>query len=126
MHFINTNQNNEILANAISKRSKEILKLGSKINNNSSLLVSSTEDKVKKYQETEKYLHETLECYSGITPSKDTSINPQMILVFNSRRRILEMPGFPVLMREIAEIFECGNILKYRCIDFISNLQRYS
>lgn len=34
-----------------------------------------------------------------------------MILVFNSQRDVLEMRGFPMLQKEIAEIFECGNML---------------
>ena len=49
-----------------------------------------------------------------------------MILVFNSRRRVLELSGFPMLMKEMAEIFESGNLLEYRCIDFISSIERFS
>jgi hypothetical protein len=49
-----------------------------------------------------------------------------MILVFNSWRGILEFPGFPMLMKEIAEIFESGNLQDYQCIDFISSIERYS
>ena len=50
-----------------------------------------------------------MECYSGlIEDDKDVPINPQMALVFNSERRVLEMPGFPMLMKEIAEFFESG------------------
>ena len=49
-----------------------------------------------------------------------------MILAFNSRRRVLEMPGFPPLMKEIAEIFESGDLMEYRCIDFIKSLERFS
>ena len=49
-----------------------------------------------------------------------------MILVFNSYRRILQLKGFPMLMKEIAEIFECGNLLEFRTIDFVRNLERYS
>lgn len=33
---------------------------------------------------------------------------PNMALVFNSHRRVLQVPGLPPLMREIAEFFECG------------------
>jgi len=41
--------------------------------------------------------------------------------VFNSERRILKMPGFPCLMKEVAEIIECGDIdsQKYRSVEFI-------
>jgi len=49
-----------------------------------------------------------------------------MILVFNSRRRILELPGFPMLMKEIAEIFESGDLMQYRAIDFIRSMERFS
>ena len=31
-----------------------------------------------------------------------------------------------MLMKEIAEIFECGNLLEFRTIDFVRNLERYS
>lgn len=49
-------------------------------------------------------------------------MNPQMVLVFNSRSRILEMPGFPMLMKEVAEIFESGYLHEYRCINFINSI----
>jgi hypothetical protein len=49
-----------------------------------------------------------------------------MILVFNSRKGILELPGFPMLMKEIAEIFESGNLTDYRLIDYIASIERYS
>jgi len=38
----------------------------------------------------------------------------------------LELEGFPMLMKEIAEFFESGNMLDYSCIDYVSSIQRYS
>ena len=61
-----------------------------------------------------------------IQDDKDIPINPQMILVFNSTRKVLELPGYPMLMKEIAEIFESGQLLRYKVIDFISSIERYS
>jgi hypothetical protein len=49
-----------------------------------------------------------------------------MALVFNSERRVLEMPGFPMLMKEIAEFFESGTLQEYRCVDFVTSLRRFS
>jgi len=45
-----------------------------------------------------------------IDDEKGVPLNPQMALVFNSERRVLEMPGFPMLMKEIAEFFESGRL----------------
>jgi len=44
-----------------------------------------------------------------------------MILAFNSHRRVLKLPGFPSLMKEVAEIFECGgfNMDEFRAIEFV-------
>jgi hypothetical protein len=61
-----------------------------------------------------------------ITDDKEVPLNPQFVLVFNSERRVLEMPGFPMLMKEIGEFFESGNLQQYRCVDFVTSLQRYS
>jgi hypothetical protein len=47
-------------------------------------------------------------------------------MVFNSRRRVLELPGYPMLMKEIAEIFESGDLLQYRSVDFIESIERFS
>ena len=68
-----------------------------------------------------------MECYQGLITSslegdKSVPINPQFALVFNSRKHVLEFPGFPMLMKEVAEIFESGNLAEYRVIDFISSL----
>jgi hypothetical protein len=58
--------------------------------------------------------------------SKDVSVNPQLMLVFNSRRRILKLPHFPFLMKEIAEIIECGSIGEYRVVEYVKSIERYS
>ena len=49
-----------------------------------------------------------------------------MILVFNSHRRLLELQGFPMLMKEIAEIFECGELSQYRAIDFLAQSEKFA
>jgi len=48
------------------------------------------------------------------------------MLVFNSRRRILKLPHFPFLMKEIAEIIECGSIGEYRVVEYVKSIERYS
>jgi len=54
---------------------------------------------------------------------------PQLILVFNSHRRVLKMKGYPPLMKEIAEIIEVGQIDNskqlFRPIEFIQCFQKY-
>jgi hypothetical protein len=48
------------------------------------------------------------------------SLLPNIVLVFNSKRRVVKMPGFPGLMKEIAEILECGTLTRdFRAIEFI-------
>ena len=87
------------------------------------LKVIKKDDKKLRLEGSEIYLHKGMECYNQvIQDQKEISINPQIILVFNSRKRILEFSGFPMLMKEIAEIFESGNLLDYRCIDFVSSI----
>ena len=90
-------------------------------------LIVKSNDKKENYAETLNYLTSHLECYKGlITDDKEVPLNPQFVLVFNSERRVLEMPGFPMLMKEIGEFFESGNLQQYRCVDFVTSLQRYS
>jgi hypothetical protein len=50
------------------------------------------------------------------------------MLVFNSPKRILQMQGVPCLMKEIAEIFECGQLdrNKFRPVEFIQCVERYA
>jgi hypothetical protein len=36
------------------------------------------------------------------------------------------MRGVPMLMKEAAEFFECGNLLDFRLIDFVATLEKYS
>ena len=52
---------------------------------------------------------------------------PNMILVFNSKRRVIKMPGFPCLLKEIAEIIECGPLDdSFRAIEYIKAIERYA
>jgi hypothetical protein len=48
------------------------------------------------------------------------------MLVFNSRRRVLKIPKIPCLMKEIAEIIECGIIENYRVVEYVKSIERYS
>jgi len=88
---------------AIEKRAQEIQK--------KSPLAQKLIDQKENQAEILNYLSKNLECYQGlIEDDKEVPINPQMALVFNSERRVLEMPGFPMLMKEIAEFFESGTL----------------
>jgi hypothetical protein len=49
-----------------------------------------------------------------------------MILVFNSKRRVLKMPGFPSLYKEIAEIIECGDLQEFRAYEFVKSIYRFA
>jgi len=53
---------------------------------------------------------------------------PDLIMVFNSPRRVLQMPGFPFLERELAEIVECGDVREgcFRAVEFIECIERYA
>ena len=52
---------------------------------------------------------------------------PNMILVFNSKRRVIKMPGFPSLHKEIAEIIECGQLdHSFRAMEYIKAIERYA
>jgi hypothetical protein len=48
------------------------------------------------------------------------------MLVFNSRRRSLKLQGFPMLMKEIVEILECGELNDYRVAEYVRSIERYS
>jgi hypothetical protein len=48
------------------------------------------------------------------------------MLVFNSRRRSLKLPGFPMLMKEIVEILECGELPDYRVVEYVRSIEKYS
>ena len=117
--FISTADNNQSMLNAIDLRAQELQKKNG--------LIIKYSDKKENYAETLNYLAKHLECYQGlISDDKEVPLNPQMVLVFNSERRVLEFPGFPMLMKEIAEFFESGNLQQYRCVDLVTSLQRYS
>lgn len=52
---------------------------------------------------------------------------PNLVLLFNSKRRVVKMPGFPSLMKEVAEIIECGPLTEeYRPIEFIRAIERFA
>jgi hypothetical protein len=48
------------------------------------------------------------------------------MLVFNNRRGVLKLDGFPVLMKEIVEIIECGYLQKFRVIEYVKSIESYS
>jgi hypothetical protein len=98
--------------------SDNIDKLLAKINKRSAQLSKkpSDEKKIDDYDKYEKQI-----CYDG----KNVEL-PDMILTFNSKRRVLKMPGYPMFMKEIAEIFECGQLEDFRQIDFIKCFERYA
>lgn len=101
--FISANSNKQSMIKTIEQRALDIAK--------KSPLIQKTSDKKELQVETLNYLSKHLECYQGlIDDEKDVPLNPQMALVFNSERRVLEMPGFPMLMKEIAEFFESGRL----------------
>ena len=53
---------------------------------------------------------------------------PHLILVFNSPKHVLQMPGFPCLMKEKAEILEGGSILagQFGPIEYIEAIEQYA
>lgn len=51
---------------------------------------------------------------------------PHMIMAFNSPNQITIMPGFPCLLKEIAEIPECGSLDRFDFINFIECIERYA
>ena len=117
--FISKADNNQGMLRVIEMKAQEMSKKNG--------LIVKSNDKKENYAETLNYLTSHLECYKGlITDDKEVPLNPQFVLVFNSERRVLEMPGFPMLMKEIGEFFESGNLQQYRCVDFVTSLQRYS
>lgn len=67
--------------------------------------------------------------FYGFKSSKDMpqDILPNLVLLFNSKRRVVKMPGFPSLMKEIAEFIECGPMTQdFRPIEFIRAIERYA
>ena len=53
------------------------------------------------------------------------SLNPDLLMVFDSERRILNLSGFPCLMRESAEIVECGCLNQFRVVEMGGVLGRF-
>ena len=52
---------------------------------------------------------------------------PDLILAFNSKRRVLKLQGYPCLFKEIAEIIECGELSdKFRAVEYIKAIERYA
>ena len=50
---------------------------------------------------------------------------PQLALVFNSTRRVLKCDGFPSYLKQIAEIVECGELSKFRKVEFVQTISRF-
>lgn len=67
--------------------------------------------------------------FYGFKSKKEISDDflPNLILLFNSKRRVVKLPGFPSLMKEIAEIIECGPLThEFRSIEFVKAIERYA
>ena len=66
--------------------------------------------------------------YYGVSSESECQkMLPNMIMVFNSKRRVLKMPGFPGLLKEIAEILECGPLNdEFRAIEYVNAIERYA
>lgn len=84
-----------------------------------------SEQKVE-FERLEKELQNELICYKHTLDMKNVSRNPELILVFNSEKKVLKFPGFPMLMKEIAEILECGRLSEYRVVEYVECIERYS
>ena len=104
IRFISENDNTNQILSKINKRSAQLSKKG------------VSEKKISEYEN-----YEINVFYDG----KESEL-PDIIFVFNSKRRVLKMPGYPCLMKEIAEIFECGNIQDFRAVEFITCFERYA
>ena len=48
-----------------------------------------------------------------------------MALVFDCQRRVLKLDGFPAYLKESVEIVECGNLLRFRPIEYMQAISRY-
>ena len=48
------------------------------------------------------------------------------MLVFNSIKGILTLKGFPMLMKEVVEILECGDLRSFRVVEYVRCIERYS
>ncbi len=65
-------------------------------------------EKINDYNNYEKNLYDI---YFDNNDSKVIENHlPEVVFVFNSSKRVLQMDGFPCLYKEVAEIFECGRI----------------
>ena len=48
-----------------------------------------------------------------------------MALVFDSRRRVLKLDGFPAYLKESVEIVECGELVNFRPIEYMQAVSRF-
>ena len=56
-----------------------------------------------------------------------TKTLPNLILAFNSKRRVLKTTGLPSLMKEIAEFIECGPLnSEFRSVEYIQAIEKYA
>ena len=105
--FMTEEDNKKDLLNTISKRSAYLKK-----NPSQKAELKTMEDYVKYEQKIYKQM----------------AVLPHLILVFNSKRRVLKMPGFPCLLKETAEILECGplNTEDFRALEFVQCIEKYA
>lgn len=103
INFINEQDNKQMILEKVQKRSVQLKK----------------EKKFEKIANYDKYEKEVY---------KHTEELPNLILAFNSKRRVLKMPGFPCLLKETAEILECGplNTEDFRAIEFVQCIEKYA
>ena len=77
----------------------------------------------KKLEQGENMIEDYVEYHNA---NFDEGKQPNLILVFNSTRGQLEIPGFSPLGKEIAEILESGRIQDFKPINYIERIERYA
>lgn len=59
------------------------------------------------------------------TSLKESASKPEMALIFESQRRVLKLDGFPAYLKESVEMVECGQLDRFRPIEFMQAISRF-
>ena len=100
---INSMQSKELTVHFISQEDDPIYKMV-ELRANS----MKEKEKIDDYSNYEKNLYDIY--FERNNPKIIEKNLPEVVFVFNSSKRVIQMDGFPCLYKEIAEIFECGRI----------------
>ena len=56
---------------------------------------------------------------------KGSALKPEMALIFESQRRVLKLDGFPAYLKESVEMVECGQLDRFRPVEFMQAISRF-